>query len=97
MFGILMSAGNALLAFTLRAIVMKFVIFTVLFAVVSAFINYIVKGNILPIMTNAQNLAGSLSSGVSYMFTIFNIWTGMSMIISAYITRFMIRRIPVIG
>jgi hypothetical protein len=97
MYGILISAFNSILGFALRTIVIKFVVFSTLFLIVSSFINYIVKANVLPMLSNAQSAAGSIPSSVAYMFTIFNVWVGISMIISAYTTRFMIRRIPFIG
>lgn len=97
MYGILFSAFNAMLGWVFRGLVVKFVIFTILFMIVSSFISYIVSSNVLPNFANVQNMASSIPSSVAYLFQIFQIWTGVGMIITAYIARFMIRRIPIIG
>lgn len=97
MYGILISAFNSVLGWTFKTVIMKFVVFTVIYLVVSTFIGYIVNSGILPNLSNVQSQAGSIPASVAYMFSIFQIWTGMSMIITAYMTRFMIRRIPFIG
>lgn len=97
MYGILFSAFNAMLGWVFRGLVVKFVIFTILFMIVSSFISYIVSSNVLPNFANVQNMASSIPSSVAYLFGIFQIWTGVGMIITAYIARFMIRRIPIIG
>ncbi|WP_304349394.1 DUF2523 family protein [Comamonas testosteroni] len=97
MFGILMSAFGSSLGWVFRVVVIKFIVFTVLFVVVSAFMAAIVNYGVIPSFSNAQSMAGNISSGAAYIFSLFKIWTGISMIITAYITRFMIRRIPFIG
>lgn len=97
MYGILISAFNSILGWTLRVVVLKFIVFSVLYLVVSSIVGYITSSNIIPSFSNAQSLASNISSGAAYIFTIFQVWTGISMIITAYITRFMIRRIPYFG
>lgn len=48
-------------------------------------------------ISQISQLFGGLSSVVLYFFSIFKVGTGLQLILAAYITRFVIRRIPVIG
>ena len=95
MFGILLSALNVVLAFIVRSVLIKFVFFFALYFITSEFIPVLI--GLLP---NSNALSGAfqnLSSSVAYFLNILMVPQGISMIFSAYVTRFMIRRIPVIG
>lgn len=95
LWSLLLSAVNTALGFVFRAVLVKFVVFTALFAITAALVP--VLGSMLP---NSQGLSGALGgipSGVWYMLDLFNFSTGFPVIVSAYVTRFIIRRIPVIG
>lgn len=46
---------------------------------------------------DAGNLLGGIPSGVSYFLGFFEFAFGLSVIGSAYLVRFLIRRIPIIG
>ncbi|QPB42570.1 DUF2523 family protein [Rodentibacter haemolyticus] len=48
-------------------------------------------------ISNISQLFGGLPSTALYFLSLFKIGTGMQIIFSAYVTRFIIRRIPVIG
>jgi Protein of unknown function (DUF2523) len=95
MFGILVSAGNFLLTWLVRSLLVKFVMFFALYFVTSEFI-----GLLIPLLPSSANVTGAMSSLTSatwYFLNMFSIQTGLSMVVSAYATRFIIRRIPIIG
>ena len=95
MFAILLSAFNMVLAWLVRSLLVKFVIFFALYFVTSEFLA--ILAGLLP---SASSLGGALSgitAGSAYFLDVFALKTGLSMVVSAYVTRFIIRRIPVIG
>jgi hypothetical protein len=51
----------------------------------------------IPAPSFLQNISFTLHPYVSYFMQAFEIQTGLSIMVSAYILRFIIRRIPVIG
>lgn len=95
MYAILLSGLFSFLGSLLRAIVIKFVIFTALFLIVSGFITYL--STKLPDASSLTTGFGALSNSVWYFFDFFAIPFGLPLLLSAYVLRFMIRRIPVIG
>ena len=95
MFGILVSAFNFILGWLVRSVLVKFVLFFALYFVTTEFLQVI--SSLLP---NANSLNGALSgisANTSFFLDVFALPTGLSLIVSAYVTRFIIRRIPVIG
>jgi hypothetical protein len=100
LFGIMLSALRVVIGFVLRSVVIKFVTFFALFFVVKEFVNVLVSSNLYPGATQASALSSALSgmpSSVWYFLDLFSVSTGLSTVISAYATRFIVRRIPVIG
>lgn len=100
LFGILMSALRTMLGFVLRSTIVKFVTFFALFFIVKEFVNVLISSQLYPGATQASDLASALSgvpASVWYFLDLFSASTGISTVISAYATRFIIRRIPVIG
>jgi len=96
MFGILLSALFSALAWVVRSILVKFVVFFGLFYITTEFMGVIVP-SLLP---NSQSIFSAMSSlppSMAYFMNIMQVPLGMSMIFSALVTRFIIRRIPVIG
>jgi hypothetical protein len=94
MFAILISAFNATLAFVFRSIVVKFLIMFALFFVVSAFVPVLQNAGLLPSATALSTAFGSLPSSVWYYLHVFAVDTGAPMVIAAWASRFVIRRIP---
>ncbi|EES9565199.1 DUF2523 family protein [Escherichia coli] len=95
MFGILVSAFNTVLGFLLRTAVIKFIIFFSLYFIVQAFIP--VLNALLPTNIDFISMFNSLPDSAWYFINIFAVTDGIKMMLSAYLTRFIIRRIPVIG
>lgn len=97
LFAILGSAANVLLGWVFRSLIVKFVIFFALWFVTTELVGVLVNHALLP---NSQALSGAFSgipASVWYFLDIFALPAGLPMLISAAVTRFIIRRIPVIG
>jgi len=95
MFGIVLSALNAVLAFLVRSILVKFVVYFALFFVTTEFIGVI--GDMLPTGADLSTALGGVPADVWYFIDLFNVSAGIPLLLSAWVTRFVIRRIPVIG
>ena len=95
MFGIFLSALNAVLGFVLRSVIVKFVLYFGLFFITTEFI-----GLLAPRLPDGSALSGALAgipAGVWYFLDLFNASAGIPIVLSAWVTRFIIRRIPLIG
>lgn len=95
MWGILLSAVNTGLAFFVRSIIAKFFVFFALFFVTTEFLAVLVDR-----LPNGQAMNGALSGippGVWYFLDLVHFDVGLPAVISAWVLRFMIRRIPLIG
>lgn len=95
MFGILLSALNSVLAWVFRSLLVKFVLFFGLYFITSEFVAFIAA-----LLPNASAINGALSgitAGTWFFLDAFQLPMGISAMVSAYATRFIIRRMPVIG
>jgi len=95
MFGIVLSALNVILGFVLRSILIKFVLYFGLFFITTEFIQIITS--ILPNGSSLTSALGGIPSAVWYFLDLFNVTVGVPILLSAWVTRFIIRRIPIIG
>lgn len=95
MFGLITSALNTLLGFVFRTLVIKFVVFFALYFVVQELVKEMAQW--LPHSTDLITLFTSLPDSVWYFLNLFLLPQGVGMVLSALLTRFIIRRIPVIG
>lgn len=95
MFGIFLSALNVVLGFIFRSVLIKFVLFFGLFFITTEFMG--VLGSLLPDGGSIASALGGISADVWYFLDLFNFSAGLPILLSAAVTRFTIRRIPVIG
>ncbi|MEM8512327.1 hypothetical protein RCH14_001643 [Massilia sp. MP_M2] len=95
MFGILVSAGVRLLSFLLSSFIIKFVLFFALMFIVQGFFGLV--AHMIPNSYRISIVLGGIPASVWYFLDLFNIAAGFTAITSAYATRFVIRRLPVIG
>jgi hypothetical protein len=100
LIGILLSAFHSILSFVIRSVLVKFVTFFALFFIVKEFVNVLISSNLYPGATQASSLSSALSgmpSAVWYFLDLFSFSTGVSLVIASFASRFIIRRIPLIG
>jgi Protein of unknown function (DUF2523) len=95
MFGIFLSAINAALAWVFRSILVKFGVFFALYFITSEFVGLLV--NLIPSPASLNGTLSSVGAGTWYFLNVFMVTQGLSLVVSSYATRFVIRRIPVIG
>lgn len=89
----LASAFSGILGFLFRTVIVKFVIFSVVFIAFS---------HLLPIildfaLTGFSGDLPSVSGYVGFVLQYFNIESAVKLLTSAYVTRFLIRRMPFVG
>ncbi|MEI8401943.1 MAG: DUF2523 family protein [Alcaligenaceae bacterium] len=87
-----------LVTWIFRDIVIKFVVFSAVWALV-AFLVPIAVSYLGPFLGVASltSAFSSVSPGVWYFLDFFQISFGLPLLISAFVARFLIRRLPVIG
>lgn len=95
MFGIVLSAINSALGFLLRAGLIKFVVYFALYYVTVEFIYLLAQ--FLPNSDALWYSLRSIPSSVWYFFDMFRLSVGIPVLLSAWSSRFIIRRLPVIG
>ncbi|EAW1322234.1 DUF2523 domain-containing protein [Salmonella enterica] len=92
---LLIAALGEMLVFVFRQIVVKFVLFTVMYLLLTQLAPLLTS--YLPNGANVSALFNSLPSAVLWFLNISAFDVTFPMIIGAYFTRFFIRRIPFIG
>lgn len=95
MHAILISAFNALLGFVLTSAIGKFFFFFALFFVTTEFVEVLIP--LLPTAGPLSAALGGIPPDVWYWLDLFQFGPGLSAIVSAWVLRFTIRRIPIIG
>lgn len=85
------------IGFIVRSILIKFVVFFALWFVTTEFIAVLQEAKVLPSASSFSASLVSLPSGVWYWLDLFAFSAGTPLILSALATRFVIRRIPLIG
>ncbi|UTH73582.1 DUF2523 family protein [Chromobacterium sp. IIBBL 290-4] len=95
MWVFLQSAIWTALAWMFREVVIKFVIVFAMFWLVRALTEVIVYA--LPDVKNINSLLAALPAGVWYYASLFQLQWGVPLIMSAWMSRFLIRRLPFIG
>lgn len=95
MFGILISAFNTILAWIFQQVVVKFMVLFALYFVIQAFVSTL--GSFIPNPANMTSALAGLASGTWWFLDLFAFSQGASMVVTALVYRFLIRRIPMIG
>lgn len=81
-----------------REVVVKFVIFTAIFSVIAFLVPYV--ESLLSNFVSSSILNSAFSSippGIWWFLDLFQINFGLPLVIAAFVARFLIRRLPVIG
>lgn len=83
------------LSWVFRSVLVKFLVAFGMFFVVKILAEVIVYA--LPTSLNLSNLFAAVPGGVWYYASLLQLQYGLPLIVSASISRFLIRRLPVIG
>jgi hypothetical protein len=97
MFAILVSAFNTALGWLVRGVVIKFVILTALYYVVTWIADAVLSRLDISSLTNLQSTLGGLPEGILFFCGLFRVDVGLPLILGAMLTKFLIRRLPIIG
>ncbi|GAQ30423.1 DUF2523 domain-containing protein [Ralstonia insidiosa] len=97
MFGILVSAANVALGFFLRSIVAKFFLYFALYFFVTEAVPLLQSAHLFPTAASLAGAFGAIGNDVWYFLDLFAFSYGAPLLVSAYVTRFIIRRLPIIG
>jgi hypothetical protein len=93
----IVEAGWSILSWLLKSVVIKFVIGTAMYFIIHEVMN-VVLANVLPsgstLTGNLNTTLGSLGSDVWYFLDYFNVPSGISLVLGAYTTRFILKFIP---
>lgn len=94
LFAIIMSAFWTAVAWLFRVVVIKFLVLTAIYVAVVEFSQVLMS--LLPPISFGNAFA-VISPGVWFFLDFFQIEAAAMMLLAAFVTRFLIRRIPVIG
>lgn len=87
-----------LVSFLIRDVFVKFFVFTAVFALVAFLVPKAVEFITPFIGSGSLNSAfGGVGPGIWFFLDFFNLSFGVPLLISAWVSRFLIRRLPVIG
>lgn len=95
MFGILMSSVWTAFNWLFRAVVVKAAVFMAFYAVIALLITYLV--NMLPTTASLSNALNGIPGDIWYFLDYMGFSGGAPLVVSAYASRFLIRRMPLIG
>lgn len=95
MYAILTSAFNAVLAWVFTLARIKYVALGVVFLVVYELFQWV--ASLLPSLTIVCDALAYLPYGTWYFLNMVNFSQGVTIIVGAFVTRFLIRRLPVVG
>lgn len=97
MWGFILSGVNMLLSFVFRSVIVKLVVFFALWFITTEFVDVLQEVGILPTSSSLNASLAGISASTWYFLDLFAVSQGLPIIISALVSRFIIRRLPVIG
>lgn len=97
MFPLLFSAINAALGWVFRVVVIKFVIFTALYYLVTELASAALSKLDLSPVNNLQSALNGIPPDLLYFLGVFRVDFGLPVILAASLAAFFIRRLPIIG
>ena len=95
MYAVLLSALTLIAKFFIKGTVIKFVFFSALPYFVIEMVPYIIT-----FFMGGNYLAGvfdQMPSGILYFLNVIDFKTSFQIVLSAYVARFVVRRLPVVG
>jgi len=95
MYGILLSAGSLLLENLVKTLIGKVVLAGVFYGVIAIVLPHLLS--LVPAYQPIVDKISNVSPGIAWWLVFFKFPQGFAMIVSAYFTRFVIRRLPMVG
>lgn len=97
MYGILVSALYTALGWVFRAVLMKAMVYGVLFYITTEFMQYLQSKLANSALGSLQPAVNGIDGSILWALNVFRLDVGLPMVLAAAGLRFAIRRIPVIG
>lgn len=97
MVGIIISAVNFVLGWIFRGVVVKFIILSAIYYVVTWIAEAVLNQLDISPLTGLQGVIDALPAGILWFMAVFRFDVGLPLILGAYLTAFIIRRLPIIG
>ncbi len=97
MYGILVSAANVLLGWLVRGVVVKFIILSAIYYVVTWIAESVLGQLDISPLTGLQTVIDGIPTGVLWFASKLRFDVGLPLILGAMLTKFIIRRLPIIG
>lgn len=97
MWSLLLNFLNYAMGKVFRALVIKFVVYSVIIAVVAGLAAFIFEQVLNVNFLGLKNMIGGLPDGLLFFMVYFQFHIGLPLVFGAAIAKFTIRRIPVIG
>jgi hypothetical protein len=97
MFDILKSVWNYALGWVFRATTIAFVALSAVYSIVAWIANEVLSRLDISPLTGLQTVVDAIPSAVKWWALFFRLDVGLPLILGAMLTKFIIRRIPLIG
>ncbi|OOF56091.1 hypothetical protein BKK56_03650 [Rodentibacter genomosp. 2] len=88
---------TGVLGWLFNVVVIKFVMFGLIFLALTEVVPLLIQVFLPEDAKNISSLLSSVPSQVAYFLSMFKLDLGIKSVVSAYVTRFLIRRIPFVG
>lgn len=95
MFQLLIGFANSLISFIFKKTVIKFLVITAIFYVVESLSKVLIT--YIPTLSGLNQYFALIPNDLWYFLDLIAFSTGFPMILAAYATAFLIRRLPLIG
>jgi Protein of unknown function (DUF2523) len=95
MYGIFLSALNVVLGFVFKKLIVQFIILFAIYFTIQAFVT--VLSGFIPKPSDISGGLAGIAAGSWYFMDLFAFSQGASLVVAALVSRFLIRRIPLIG
>ncbi|ANF73836.1 hypothetical protein A6046_07385 [[Haemophilus] ducreyi] len=93
----LANAFSGVLSFIFNTLVIKFFVFGCVFIAVTEIVPILIIEVFLPKQVNLKSLMSQIPPDIAYFLGFFKLDVGIQSMLSAYTSRFLIRRIPLVG
>ena len=97
MYAILISAAWSVLTWLVRTVILKFVLYAVIYLIITDFLPALISKFVPDVSTMLTNALTALPAGVWWFMDLFQATAGIPLVLSAVAVRFIIRRLPLVG